>query len=182
MRCLFLFPWVCSFIAKSKIVFFYFSARRKANKKFKVRICDDVLIGILSFGRRRHFSMLEPHGTRFKYFIERYWPEAPLLILDMDCWKYEKVDDKVLIPDSIPFWFGCSMKILKDRRFGSFLFKQIIGREDWDGSKPSIPINSNHKNISTAFLENNDLAKSVKLPKIWPKAKINRCLLAAMPS
>ena len=81
----------------------YFSARRKANKKFNVRICDDVLIGVLSFGRRRHFSMLEPHGTRFKYFIERYWPDAPLLILDMDCWKYEKVDDKVLIPDSIPF-------------------------------------------------------------------------------
>ena len=83
----------------------YFSARRKANKKFNVRICDDVLIGVLSFGRRRYFAMLEPHGTRFQYLIGRYWPEAPLLILDMDCWTYEKDDDKVLL--RFLFVFDC---------------------------------------------------------------------------
>ena len=85
-------------IAISKIVFHYFSAQKKASKKFTVRLCDDVLIGILSFGSRRYFALLEQHGTRFQYFIDRYWPEAPLLILDMDCWTYEKKDDKVLLP------------------------------------------------------------------------------------
>ena len=92
-------------IAISKIVFFYFSVRRKANKKFNVRLCDDVLIGVLSFGSRRYFALLEQHGTRFQYFINRYWPDAPFLILDMDCWKYERDDDKVLI--RFLFLFGC---------------------------------------------------------------------------
>ena len=94
------------FTSPCRIIFLYFSAQGKASEKFKVRICDDVLIGVLSFGRRRHFAMLEPHGTRFHYFIERYWPVAPFLILDMDCWKYEKNDDKVLIQ----FLFGLAVR------------------------------------------------------------------------
>lgn len=91
------------FNCHANIFFLLFSAQTKANKKFNVRICDDVLIGVLSFGRRRDFALLERHGTRFKYFVERYWPEAPFLILDMECWKYEKDDDKVLNS----FRFGC---------------------------------------------------------------------------
>ena len=93
-----------------------------------MRVCDDVLIGILSFGRRRYFAMLEPHGTRFQYFIDRYWPEAPLLILDMDCWTYEKDDDKVLLPDLDSFSIWLLDENLKRPKIGSFLFNQTIGR------------------------------------------------------
>lgn len=61
-----------------------------------MRICDDVLLVVFSYGDRRCLGKLEQHGTRFKYHIGRYFPEKPFLLLDMDFWIREKKEDEVL--------------------------------------------------------------------------------------
>ena len=46
-----------------------------------VRLCDDVLIGILSIGVRRQIALLEPISTRFHGLIESHFTVSPYLLL-----------------------------------------------------------------------------------------------------
>ena len=58
--------------------------------RFTVRVCDDVLIGILNFGNRRCLAWLEEKGSRFYRCVEHHLPKAPFVIFNMECKIYEK--------------------------------------------------------------------------------------------
>ena len=71
-----------------KNLFFRISTKRKSkwskNVDFTVRVCEDVLIDIISVGDRRQIAKIEDIGTRFQRCIERYRPERPFILFDLE--------------------------------------------------------------------------------------------------
>ena len=58
------------------------------NVDFTMRVCEDVLIDIISFGDRRQIAKIEDIGTRFQRCIERNRPERPFILFDLECMNY----------------------------------------------------------------------------------------------
>ena len=75
-----------------KICFLSIAAKRmrkwSKNVDFTVRICEDVLIGIISVGDRRQIAKIEDIGTRFQRCIERNRPERPFILFDLEWMNY----------------------------------------------------------------------------------------------
>ena len=52
--------------------------------EFYLRLCFDVLFEVFRFGCRRKLTKLERVGHRLHWLIEKYFPDAPFLRLDLE--------------------------------------------------------------------------------------------------